>query len=92
MSPVHPESVYATRPAALERAVCKQKIRVALAALQRISIDSESLSDDAIYMLKELAESRDELELEPDALACAIISRESRRLEQFALAAIPAKG
>jgi len=50
-------------------------------------MDSESLSNDVIYMLKDLAESDDELELESDALARAIIGRESLRLGRLIRAA-----
>jgi len=82
-----PYSISPLANTAIERRVCTQRIRVALAALQCIAMDSESLSNDVIYMLKDLAESDDELELESDALARAIIGRESLRLGRLIRAA-----
>ena len=82
MSATHTECALLP-PQATQRVVCAQRIRVALSALQSIVTDSGSLSETSSFILKDMAESSDELKLEPDELARVIIAREPQRLQKL---------
>jgi hypothetical protein len=63
-----------------QQLVSRQRARVALVALQIVATGSQFLSDDGLRLLRNLAESEDELTMNPDALARSIIARETARL------------
>lgn len=63
-----------------DRITSRQRVRFALAVLQTVSVDQQPLSHNALYMLRDLAQSDAELAMEPDALARTIIARETPRL------------
>jgi len=60
--------------------VSRQRARVALVALQIVATGNQFLSEDGLRLLRNLAESEDELTMDPDALARSIIARETARL------------
>lgn len=68
-------------PVSNQQLVSRQRARVALVALQIVATGSQCLSGDGLLLLRNLAESEDELTMDPDALARSIIARETARLK-----------
>ena len=68
-------------PVSNQQLVARQRARVALVALQIVATGNQSLSEDGLRLLRNLAESDDERTMDPDALARSIIARETARLK-----------
>jgi len=62
----------------------RQRMGIALRVLMAISDHSQSVPGD-VDQLRKFAESNDERTMPLDELACAIIQRERRRMEQTLL-------